>query len=195
MILLLDNYDSFTYNIADALGSLGKRVLAVRSDTIDVAGVASLAPEAIIISPGPGRPEDAGVSSKVIEQFAGRIPVLGVCLGHQCIAEVFGAKVVRARLPVHGKVWDIFHDGRTIYDGLPSPFRATRYHSLVADLETVSAPLEVSARSAEGEVMGLRCPELGIEGVQFHPESIATPDGATIFRNFLGHYLSGRVAA
>jgi len=195
MILLLDNYDSFTYNIADALGSLGWQVLAIRSDTIDVSDVESLAPEAIVISPGPGRPEDAGVSSKVIEKFAGRVPVLGVCLGHQCIAEVFGAKVVRAQVPVHGKVWDIFHDGRTIYDGLVNPFRATRYHSLVAAEETVSPPLEISARSAEGEVMGLRCPELGIEGVQFHPESIATPDGGTIFRNFLRYYLSGRVAA
>lgn len=191
MILLLDNYDSFTYNIADALGSLGKQVVAIRSDTIDVSEVASLAPEAIVISPGPGRPDDAGISSKVIEKFAGRIPVLGVCLGHQCIAEVFGAKVVRARTPVHGKVWNIYHDGRTIYEGLGNPFRATRYHSLVAEVETVSAPLEISARSAEGEVMGLRCPDLGIEGVQFHPESIATPEGETIFRNFLSCYLTG----
>jgi para-aminobenzoate synthetase component II len=195
MILLIDNYDSFTYNIAHALGSLGKQLTVYRSDTIGVPEVEILRPEAIVISPGPGSPKDAGVSLKLIEKFAGRIPILGVCLGHQCIAEVFGAKVVRGKEPVHGKTSEIFHDGRTIYAGLRNPFKATRYHSLIAAEETVSAPLEVSAYTIGGTVMGLRCPDLKVEGVQFHPESIATPQGMMIFRNFLDHYLDVREAA
>ncbi|MEW6530080.1 MAG: aminodeoxychorismate/anthranilate synthase component II [Thermodesulfobacteriota bacterium] len=189
MILLIDNYDSFTYNIAHALGALGKGVTTVRSDTIGVADVERMAPEAIVISPGPGRPNEAGISSKVIERFAGLVPILGVCLGHQCIAEVFGAKVGRAEQPVHGKISDIFHDGRTIYAGLRNPLRATRYHSLIAAEETVRWPLEISAYTVRGEVMGLRCPDMMVEGVQFHPESIGTPQGGVIFRNFVEQYL------
>lgn len=195
MILLIDNYDSFTYNIAQALGSLTQELKVIRSDVIGVKDVETMAPEAIVISPGPGRPSDAGISLQVIERFAGRVPILGVCLGHQCIAEVFGAKVVRGKTPVHGKTSEIYHDGRTIYAGLRNPFRATRYHSLVAAEETVSAPLEVSAYTMGGTVMGLRCPDLKIEGVQFHPESIATPQGMMIFRNFLDQYLGVRQAA
>lgn len=195
MILLIDNYDSFTYNIAHALGSLGQKLTVIRSDVIGVNDVEAMSPEAIVISPGPGTPNDAGISCSVIERFAGRVPILGVCLGHQCIAEVFGARVVRGKIPVHGKTSEVYHDSRTIYAGLRNPFHATRYHSLVAAEETVSAPLEVSAFTMGGTVMGLRCPDLKIEGVQFHPESIATPQGMMIFRNFIDLYLGVRQAA
>jgi len=195
MILLLDNYDSFTYNIADALGTLGQETTVVRNDAIEPDDIASMAPAAIMISPGPGRPADAGVSCRVVERFAGKIPILGVCLGHQCIAEVFGAKVVRAETPVHGKISDVFHDGRTIYSGVRNPFQATRYHSLIAAEETIAPPLEISAYTMEGEAMGLRCNGLKVEGVQFHPESIATPQGGAIFRNFLDCYLGMRAVA
>jgi anthranilate synthase/aminodeoxychorismate synthase-like glutamine amidotransferase len=195
MILLIDNYDSFTYNIAHSLGVFGRQLQVIRSDVIGVSEVERMSPEAIIISPGPGRPSDAGISSKVIERFAGRVPILGVCLGHQCIAEVFGAKVVRAQRPVHGKISDIFHDGRTIYSGARNPLAATRYHSLIAAEETVHHPLEISAFTAGGDVMGLRVPALMIEGVQFHPESIGTNQGALLFRNFMDLYLGIRAAA
>ena len=195
MILLIDNYDSFTYNIAHALGSLGQEVRVFRNDALTPAEVEDLSPEAIVISPGPGRPADAGVSCGVIEWFKGRVPVLGVCLGHQCIAHVFGAQVIRARRPVHGKTSAVFHDGRTIYTGLRNPFPAARYHSLVVPEESVPPPLEVSAYTQEGEVMGLRCEEFKVEGVQIHPESIATPQGPMIIRNFLDHYLGLRLAA
>ncbi len=195
MILLLDNYDSFTYNIAHALGSLGKELNVVRSDQIGPTEVESLTPEAIMISPGPGQPQDAGNSCAIIERFAGRIPIMGICLGHQCIAEVFGAKVVRAERLVHGMTSEVFHDGRTIFSGVRNPFRATRYHSLIAAEETITPALEVSAYTMAGEVMGLRCPGLKIEGVQFHPESIATPQGMMIFRNFIDHYVEMRSAA
>ncbi len=195
MILLIDNYDSFTYNIAHALGSLGQTLTVVRSDVVGVQDVEAMSPEAIVISPGPGTPNDAGISCAVIERFAGRVPILGVCLGHQCIAAVFGARVVRGKTPVHGKTSEVFHDGRTIYAGLRNPFRATRYHSLVAAEETVASPLEVSAYTMGGTVMGLRCADLKVEGVQFHPESIATPQGMMLFRNFLDLYLGVRQAA
>jgi anthranilate synthase/aminodeoxychorismate synthase-like glutamine amidotransferase len=195
MILLIDNYDSFTYNIDHALGSLGKAITVFRSDAISLAQVTALDPEAIVISPGPGGPVDAGISCRLIEHFAGRIPILGVCLGHQCIAQVFGATVTRADTPVHGKISEIFHDGMTIYSGVRNPFRATRYHSLIASEETISAPLEISAYTVTGEVMGLRSRELKLEGVQFHPESIATPQGRMIFRNFLEHYVGVQAAA
>ncbi len=195
MILLLDNYDSFTYNIAHALGALGQELQVIRSDMITVQDVAKLAPTAIVISPGPGWPSDAGISCRVIEKFAGRMPILGVCLGHQCIAEVFGAKVVHAEQLIHGKTSEIYHDGRTIFAGVRNPFAATRYHSLIAAEGTVSAPLEVSAYTMLGEVMGLRCPDLKVEGVQFHPESIATPQGMMMFRNFVEKYLDMRAAA
>ncbi len=195
MILLLDNYDSFTYNVAHAFGLLGYEVQVVRSDAISPERVGELEPEAVVISPGPGRPKDAGISRRVIEKYAGRLPILGVCLGHQCLAEVFGASVVRAERQVHGKTSEVFHDGRTIYKGLRNPFTAARYHSLIVPEETVSAPLEVSAYTDRGEVMGLRSLELKIEGVQFHPESIATPQGMRIIQNFVDEYLALRRAA
>ncbi len=195
MILLLDNYDSFTYNIAHALGMLGQVVRVVRSDTLSVEDVRRMQPGAVVISPGPGGPDDAGISCKVIERLAGQVPILGVCLGHQCIGQVFGADVVRAPNLVHGKTSEIFHDGRTIFSGVRNPFRATRYHSLMVAEEKISAPLEVSGYTLGGEVMSIRCANMKIEGVQFHPESIATPQGALIFRNFVDHYLAVRQAA
>lgn len=195
MILLLDNYDSFTYNIAHALGSLGRGVRVVRSDSLGLGDIERMAPEAIVISPGPGRPDDAGISCQAIERFAGTIPILGVCLGHQCIGQVFGARVVRAREPVHGKPDEIFHDGRTLFSGLRNPFSGIRYHSLIVAEETVPSELQVSAYTMEGEVMGLRHEGLGLEGVQFHPESVATSQGMRVFRNFLDHYRALREAA
>lgn len=195
MILLLDNYDSFTYNIAQTLAALGRQVRVIRSDAITVPEVQRLAPEAIIISPGPGGPDDAGICNQVIERLAGTVPILGVCLGHQCLGAVFGAKVVRARQPVHGKISSIFHDDKTIYQGLRNPFPAARYHSLIVAEETVPTNLVVSAYTLEGEVMGLRSERLMIEGVQFHPESIATPQGPSLIKNFLNHYLGLRLAA
>ena len=186
MVLLIDNYDSFTFNIAQALGALGEEVRVVRNDEIDVAGVRELAPDTIIISPGPGRPDDAGVSKAVIANFADRIPVLGICLGHQCIVEVFGGEVVRARRVMHGKVSPVYHDGRTIYDGLSNPFSATRYHSLIAEERGLTDLLEISAYTSEGEVMGVRLKGRPVEGVQFHPESILTPEGNRLLSNFLG---------
>lgn len=195
MILLIDNFDSFTYNIAHALGDLGKKIRVVRNNKIKAEEVLALEPEAIVISPGPGRPSDSGVSMNLIERFSGSIPILGVCLGHQCIAEVFGAQVVGARRLVHGKTSPVFHDGRTIYRGLRNPFEATRYHSLIVPEESVPEELVVSAYTAEGEVMGLRSEELMVEGVQFHPESIATLQGRTLFKNFLEQYVELRKAA
>ena len=195
MILLIDNYDSFTYNVAHALGSLGQTVQVYRSDAIGIKEIESLNPNAIVISPGPGGPDDAGISCAAIEAFAGKIPILGVCLGHQCIGQVFGAEVVRADRMVHGKVSEVFHDGRTIYSGVRNPFKATRYHSLIVAEESVPSNLEVSAYTVNGEVMGLRNHSLRIEGVQFHPESIATPQGSIIFRNFLEQFLGLRSAA
>lgn len=195
MILLLDNYDSFTHNVAHALGEMGFHIHVVRSDKIELDEIEDMNVEAIVISPGPGRPDDAGISCRAIERFAGRIPILGVCLGHQCIAQVFGAQVVRADRLVHGKTSDVYHDGRALYRGVRNPFTATRYHSLIVPEETVRGPLQVSAYTLAGEVMGLRCPELMVEGVQFHPESIGTPQGRTIFRNFVDHYLADKAAA
>jgi len=186
MHLLIDNYDSFTFNIAQAMGTLGEDVRVMRNDSIDVAGVEALAPETIIISPGPGRPDDAGVSKQLIAHFADRIPILGVCLGHQCIVEVFGGSVVRAKRVMHGKVSSVYHDGRTIYDGLSNPFSATRYHSLIAEERGLPDLLEISAYTSEGEVMGVRLKGRPVEGVQFHPESILTPEGVRLLSNFLG---------
>jgi anthranilate synthase/aminodeoxychorismate synthase-like glutamine amidotransferase len=185
MHLLIDNYDSFTFNIAQALGALGEDVRVVRNDAIDVAGVEKLSPETILVSPGPGRPDDAGVSKALIARFADSIPILGVCLGHQCIVEVFGGEVVRAKRVMHGKVSSVYHDGRTIYDGLSNPFSATRYHSLIAEERGLPDLLEISAYTSEGEVMGVRLKGRPVEGVQFHPESILTPEGARLLANFL----------
>ena len=185
MHLLIDNYDSFTHNIAQALGALGEDVHIVRNDAIDVARAEALAPATLIGSPGPGRPDEAGASKALIAHFAEKIPVLGVCLGHQCIVEVFGGEVVRAKRLMHGKVSSIYHDGRTIYDGLSNPFSATRYHSLIAAERSLPDLLEISAYTSEGEVMGVRLKGRPVEGVQFHPESILTPEGAKLFSNFL----------
>lgn len=195
MILILDNYDSFTYNIAQSLGALGLKPVAVRSDTIGVADISAMAPEAIVISPGPGGPDDAGISCRAIEVFSGKIPILGVCLGHQCIAAVFGARVIRADNLVHGKTSEVFHDGRTIFSGLRNPFHATRYHSLIVAEDSLGDELEVSAYTMAGEVMGVRRPGFMTEGVQFHPESIATPQGMMIFRNFVEDFFSMKSAA
>jgi anthranilate synthase component 2/para-aminobenzoate synthetase component 2 len=185
-LLLVDNYDSFTYNLVQAFLVLGAEVLVHRNDAITVAEAVALGPTHLCISPGPGTPRDAGVSIEMIKAFAGRIPVLGVCLGHQSIVEALGGDVVRAGRLMHGKVSMVEHDGRGIFAGVPQPFQAGRYHSLIAKPETLPAVLEVSARTAEGEIMGVRHRELAVDGVQFHPESILTPDGPTLMGNFLG---------
>jgi para-aminobenzoate synthetase component 2 len=185
MHLLIDNYDSFTYNVAQAMGELGHDVKVVRNDAIDVAGAAELAPESLIVSPGPGRPKEAGVSMDLIRHFAASIPVLGVCLGHQCIVEVFGGDIDRADRVMHGKVSNVYHDSRTIYDGLSNPFSATRYHSLIARENALPEELEISAYTSEGEIMGVRLKGKPVEGVQFHPESILTPEGKKLLSNFL----------
>jgi para-aminobenzoate synthetase component II len=184
-IVMIDNYDSFTYNLVQYLGELGASVVVRRNDAISVAGVRKLQPDAIVISPGPCTPAEAGISVGVLRDFAGKIPMLGVCLGHQCIGEAFGGKVVRAARLMHGKTSPVEHDGKRIFTGLANPFEAMRYHSLLVENHGLPACLEVSARTAEGEIMGLRHREYRIEGVQFHPESIGTPVGKSLLRNFL----------
>ena len=184
-LLLVDNYDSFTYNLVQASLVLGAEVTVRRNDEISVAEALALDISHLCISPGPGTPQDAGVSMRMIEAFAGRLPVFGVCLGHQSLVEVFGGKVVRAGRLMHGKTSLIHHDGRGVFAGLPSPFEAGRYHSLIAERERIPADLEVTAWTAEGEIMGVRHRALPIEGVQFHPESILTPDGPRLMGNFL----------
>jgi len=184
-LLLVDNYDSFTYNLVQAFLVLGADVLVHRNDQVTIAEAQSLAPTHLCISPGPGTPRDAGVSMQMIEAFAGRLPVLGVCLGHQSIVEVFGGEVVRAGRLMHGKVSPVHHDGRGILEGMPQPFEAGRYHSLIARPESLPPVLEVTARTPEGEIMGVRHKELMVEGVQFHPESVLTPDGPVLLGNFL----------
>jgi anthranilate synthase/aminodeoxychorismate synthase-like glutamine amidotransferase len=184
-VLLIDNYDSFVYNLVQELGELGAEPVVYRNDAIDMDGIRSAAPDAIVISPGPGRPESAGISMEVISTFAGRIPILGVCLGHQCIGEVYGGRTVSAPTLMHGKTSQIHHDGTGVFAGLPDPFVATRYHSLVIEPDSVPAELEVTARTGDGVVMGLRHRELAVEGVQFHPESILTPTGPSLLANFL----------
>ncbi|MFH0958894.1 MAG: aminodeoxychorismate/anthranilate synthase component II [Pseudomonadota bacterium] len=190
MILIIDNYDSFTFNVAHAFGTLGMEVKVVRNDHIAVEEIEGIAPEAIVISPGPGRPEDSGITCETIKNYAGKIPILGICLGHQAIGYVFGATVSRAKLPVHGKVSKIFHDSSGIFADLPNPFPATRYHSLIVQRDTITEPLTVTAETSEGEVMGIRGLEMKIEGVQFHPESIATKHGAKLFQNFVAIHLA-----
>ncbi len=185
MILIIDNYDSFTYNLAQAFGEMGQEVKVVRNDVVDLEAVSAMEPEALVISPGPGRPEHAGISCPVIERLAGRVPILGVCLGHQAIGQVFGARVERARAPMHGKTSEVFHNGKGIFRGLRNPFPAARYHSLIVPESSVPDTLKVSAYTTDGEVMGLSAPELMVEGVQFHPESIATGQGGLLLRNFL----------
>jgi anthranilate synthase/aminodeoxychorismate synthase-like glutamine amidotransferase len=185
MILMIDNYDSFTYNLVQYLGELGADVRVYRNDQITMAEIKRLAPEKIVISPGPCTPAEAGISCDVIREFAGRVPLLGVCLGHQCIGEVFGGEIVRAPALFHGKTSMIYHDGRTIFRGLPRPFEATRYHSLVIRRETLPDCLELSAETDDGVIMGVRHRELPVEGVQFHPESILTREGKQLLANFL----------
>ena len=186
MIFVLDNYDSFTYNLVQYLGELGAEVCVRRNDGVTVEEIErGLRPAKILVSPGPGTPREAGVTLDVIKHFAGRVPVLGVCLGHQAIGEAFGGRVVRAPAPVHGKPAQVQHDGRTIFRGMPQRFRAGRYHSLVVERETLPRCLEVSAETADGLVMGLRHRELAVEGVQFHPESIITEEGKRLLENFL----------
>ncbi|GGG24884.1 aminodeoxychorismate/anthranilate synthase component II [Paenibacillus abyssi] len=185
MILVIDNYDSFTYNLVQYLGELGEEVVVKRNDEIDLEGIRQLGPDHILISPGPCTPNEAGISLALIEAFKGKIPIFGVCLGHQSIGQAFGGDVVRAEKLMHGKTSEIHHDGRTIFEGIPSPYTATRYHSLIVKRETLPDCLEISAETAEGEIMGLRHKEYPIEGVQFHPESIITEHGLTLLRNFL----------
>lgn len=188
MILLIDNYDSFVYNLAQYLGEMGEKVVIYRNDEITLNKVKRLKPDYIVISPGPKRPSDAGMTCKIIEHFADKIPLLGVCLGHQAIAEVFGAEIVRAEKVIHGKTSPIYHDGKTIYKGIKNPFFATRYHSLFVDRDTLPDCLETSAYTNSELIMGIRHRDLNIEGVQFHPESILTGAGKTILKNFLRYY-------
>jgi anthranilate synthase/aminodeoxychorismate synthase-like glutamine amidotransferase len=184
-LLLIDNYDSFTYNLVQAFLVLGAEVQVYRNDAITADAARKLAPSHLCISPGPGTPYDAGVSMEMISSFAGQIPILGVCLGHQSMVEVFGGKVVRAGRLMHGKTSLVNHDGRTLFAGLPEPCEVGRYHSLIAAPESLPPQLEVTARTAEGEIMGIRHRTLMVEGVQFHPESILTPDGPRLMQNFL----------
>ncbi|MGH9081281.1 MAG: anthranilate synthase component II [Acidimicrobiales bacterium] len=184
-VLLVDNYDSFVYNLVQELGELGADPVVHRNDAIDIAGIRAASPDAIIISPGPGRPEHAGISKAVIEELAGEVPILGVCLGHQAIGAVYGGDIVAAPAIMHGKTSAIHHDGSGVLTGLPDPFVATRYHSLVVDPATVPDELQVTATAADGVVMGLRHRALPVEGVQFHPESLLSPEGPWLLSNFL----------
>jgi anthranilate synthase component II len=184
-VLVIDNYDSFVYNLVQYVGELGAEPLVLRHDERRIDELIELAPDAVLVSPGPGTPDDAGVSNEVITTFAGRVPVLGVCLGHQCIGQVYGGLVVRAPQVMHGKTSLIRHDGAGVFAGLPQPLEATRYHSLVVDRASVPDCLEVTAETDDGIVMGLRHRELAVEGVQFHPESILTTGGHDLLRNFL----------
>ena len=189
-VLVIDNYDSFVYNLVQELGELGADPVVHRNDAIDVDGIRAAAPDAVLISPGPGRPEDAGVSLGVIEELAGELPILGVCLGHQAIGQVYGGEVVAAPTLMHGKTSSIHHDGRGLFVGLPEPFVATRYHSLVVDPGSVPDVLEVTASTGDGVIMGLRHRTLDVEGVQFHPESLLTPSGPSLLSNFLAAALA-----
>ena len=184
-VLVIDNYDSFVYNLVQYLGELGADPIVHRADQITIDEVEGLAPDAILISPGPGRPEDAGLSNAIIERFAGVCPILGVCLGHQAIGQVFGGDVVRADRVMHGKTSLIHHHDDGVFTGLPEPFEATRYHSLVVDRDTLPAVLEITAETDDGTIMGLRHREHAIEGVQFHPESVLTASGHQLLANFL----------
>ena len=192
-VLVVDNYDSFVYNLVQYLGELGAEPLVHRHDELSLAEIDALEPDAVLISPGPGRPEDAGLSNEVIRRFAGRRPVLGVCLGHQCLGQVYGGEVVRAAEIMHGKTSLIHHTGVGVFAGVPSPFEATRYHSLVVDRGSVPAELEITAWTDDGTVMGLRHRHhaIAVEGVQFHPESILTASGHDLLRNFLAPAIAG----
>lgn len=185
MILVIDNYDSFTYNLVQYLGELGAELVVRRNDDVTVRDIENLSPEKIVISPGPCTPNEAGVSLDVVGKLSGKIPILGVCLGHQSIGQAFGGKVIGAPTIMHGKVSEICHDGKSIFKGLPDPFVATRYHSLVVERESLPDCLEISAETTDGIIMGLRHKELAVEGVQFHPESILTGEGKNLLKNFL----------
>jgi len=186
MVIVIDNYDSFVYNIAQYLGELGWEPVVYRNDRVTPSEIERLSPSHIIISPGPGTPLEAGASNDIIRFFASRVPVLGVCLGHQCIGYVFGGNIVPAPIPTHGKRSLIYHDGKTIYKGIPRPFGGGRYHSLVIDSSTLPASLELSATTSDGVVMGVRHKDYPVEGIQFHPESIMTEVGHDVLKNFLG---------
>ena len=185
MLLIIDNYDSFTYNLAQYFGELGQEVEVVRNDAIDLAGVAAKRPERIVVSPGPCTPNEAGISVSLIKEFAGKLPILGVCLGHQSIGAAFGGNIVRAKRVMHGKTSEITHNRQDCFSAIPSPYRVVRYHSLVIDRATLPAELSVTAESDDGEIMGVRHKTLPIWGVQFHPESIITEYGHDLLRNFL----------
>ncbi|MGB9885939.1 MAG: anthranilate synthase component II [Moorellales bacterium] len=185
MVVLIDNYDSFTHNLYQLLSALGARVRVYRHDAITVEELLFLPLAALVVSPGPGTPEQAGISLSACAALQGKVPILGVCLGHQCLGRLWGGKVVRARYPVHGQTSLIYHDGRTIYAGLPNPFEATRYHSLIVAREGLPPEVEISAWTEEGEIMGLRHRYLPVEGVQFHPESVLTSEGPKLLSNFL----------
>ncbi len=185
MHLLIDNYDSFTFNIVQALAELGAEIEVFRNDQISVKEALALNPESVVISPGPGTPDDAGISLELIKAYAGKGPILGVCLGHQSIVQAYGGKIVRADRLMHGKTSQVYHDGGSIYSGLSNPFQANRYHSLIALEEHLPGELEISSYTSGGEIMGVRHRDLPIEGLQFHPESILTPEGATLLSNFL----------
>jgi para-aminobenzoate synthetase component II len=185
MILLLDNYDSFTYNLAQYLGQMGQELEVRRNDQITIEEIEELEPERIVISPGPCTPKEAGISVPMVEHFAGKIPILGVCLGHQAIGAAFGGRVIRAPKLMHGKTSEIEHDGKTIFRGLPQNFTATRYHSLIVERKSLPQSLEISAETADGTIMGLRHRKLRVEGVQFHPESVLTAQGFKLLENFL----------
>ncbi len=185
MVLVIDNYDSFVYNLAQYLGELGWEPVVYRNDQITLAQIESLSPSHIIISPGPATPLEAGISNDIIWRFAGRIPILGVCLGHQCIGYVFGGQVVRAAVPTHGKSSLVYHDGKTVYQNLPNPFEAGRYHSLVVKRDTLPWSLALTAETDDGVIMGIRHKDYVVEGVQFHPESIMTDVGHDLLKNFL----------
>jgi len=185
MLLMIDNYDSFTYNLVQYLGELGEKIIVFRNDKITIQEIKKLKPEKIVISPGPGVPGKAGISLETIRSFAGKIPILGVCLGHQAIGEAFGGRVIRASRLMHGKTSLIYHDGKTLYQRLPNPFEATRYHSLLVEWKNLPDCLEVSAWTDEKEIMGIRHKQYQIEGIQFHPESILTREGKKLLKNFL----------
>lgn len=185
MIYMIDNYDSFTYNLVQYLGELGEKLIVARNDIATLHEIEQLQPSVVMISPGPCSPNEAGISLDAIKHFAGKIPVFGVCLGHQSIAQVFGGTVIRSERPMHGKTSNMYHDGKTIFAGLPNPFPATRYHSLIVEKESLPDCLEVSAWTKEGEIMAIRHKEFLVEGVQFHPESILTTSGKQLLKNML----------
>lgn len=185
MILMIDNYDSFTYNLVQYLGELGEKLLVYRNDKITISDIRRIKPDKIVISPGPKTPKEAGISNSIIMEFKETIPILGVCLGHQCISYSFGGKVIRAKKLMHGKTSMIYHDGKTLFKGLPNPFSATRYHSLIVERKSLPSCLKISAWTKDKEIMGLRHKKFKVEGIQFHPESILTKVGKDLLRNFI----------